>query len=96
MAWVTDSPNFVNQRTTSLTYRFLSSMQGGLGVGANLSKWDDSDFATAKELIAAYKQIRETVQHGNLYRLISPRNAGPRMCASFARLRRRPRSSATR
>ena len=74
MAWVTDSPNWVNQRSTSVTYRFLSSMQGGLGVGANLNKWNDSDFATAKELIAAYKQIRETVQHGNLYRLISPRN----------------------
>ena len=74
MAWVTDSPNWVNQRTTSVTYRFLSSMQGALGVGANLNKWNDSDFATAKDLIAAYKQVRETVQHGNLYRLISPRN----------------------
>jgi len=28
MAWVTDSPNWVNQRSTSLEYRFLSSMQG--------------------------------------------------------------------
>jgi alpha-galactosidase len=74
MAWVTDSPNWVNQRTTSVAYRFLSSMQGALGVGANLNKWNDSDFATAKELIAAYKEVRETVQHGNLYRLISPRN----------------------
>ncbi len=74
MAWVTDSPGWLNNRTTSLTYRFLSSMQGGLGVGANLNKWNDQDFATAKELIAAYKGIRETVQHGSLYRLISPRD----------------------
>jgi alpha-galactosidase len=74
MAWVTDSPNWVNDRTTSLTYRFLSSMQGSLGVGANLDKWTDADFATAKEMIAAYKGIRETVQHGSLYRLISPRD----------------------
>ena len=36
--------------------------------------WQDADFATAKHLIAEYKQIRETVQHGSLYRLISPRN----------------------
>ncbi len=49
-------------------------MQGSLGVGANLNKWTDADFATAKELIAAYKQVRETVQHGKLYRLISPQN----------------------
>ncbi len=31
MAWVTDSPTWVNQRTLSLEYRFLSSMQGSLG-----------------------------------------------------------------
>lgn len=72
MAWVTDSPNWVNNRTTSLTYRFLSSMQGSLGVGANLDKWTGDDFATATTMIAAYKQIRETVQQGALYRLISP------------------------
>jgi alpha-galactosidase len=73
MAWVTDSPNFMNGRTTSLAYRFLSSMQGSLGVGANLDKWASTDFDTAKEMIASYKAIRETVQHGSLYRLISPR-----------------------
>ncbi len=72
MAWVTDSPNWVNNRTTSLTYRFLSSMQGSLGIGANLDKWVAEDFTTAATMISAYKQIRETVQHGALYRLISP------------------------
>ncbi len=74
MAWVTDSPNWVNGRVTSLEYRFLSSMQGGLGIGANLNKWQPEDFATAKRLVSAYKDVRETVQHGSLYRLISPRN----------------------
>lgn len=74
MAWVTDSPSWANNRATTVAYRFLSSMQGGLGVGANLNKWNDADFATAKDLIAAYKGIRETVQHGSLYRLISPRD----------------------
>lgn len=73
MAWVTDSPNWANNRTTTLAYRFLSSMQGSLGVGANLTKWGEQDFVTAKGLIDAYKQVRETVQHGSLYRLISPR-----------------------
>ena len=74
MAWVTDSPNWANNRTTSVAYRFLSSMQGSLGVGANLDKWAPEDFAVAKDMIAAYKQIRETVQHGSLYRLISPQH----------------------
>jgi alpha-galactosidase len=74
MAWVTDSPNWVNNRTTSVEYRFLSSMQGSLGVGANLDKWTPDDFAVAKDMIAEYKQVRETVQHGSLYRLISPQH----------------------
>jgi alpha-galactosidase len=74
MAWVTDSPGWANNRTTSIAYRFLSSMQGSLGVGANLNKWTPEDFATAKQLISAYKEVRETVQHGSLYRLVSPRD----------------------
>ncbi|HUB90098.1 MAG TPA: alpha-galactosidase [Dyella sp.] len=74
MAWVTDSPSFVNGRSMSLEYRFLSAMQGSLGIGANLTKWTTQDMATARRLIADYKVIRETVQHGDLYRLISPQN----------------------
>jgi alpha-galactosidase len=78
MCWVTDSPNWVNKRTTSLEYRFLSSMQGGLGIGANLNHWKDEDFATAKKMVAEYKTIRKTVQRGDLYRLISPRDGSER------------------
>ncbi len=74
MAWVTDSPTWVNQRTLSLEYRFLSAMQGSLGIGANLNHWKPEDFRTAKKMVAEYKQIRETVQRGSLYRLISPQN----------------------
>ncbi len=43
MAWVTDSPHWLNKRSTSLTYRMLSSMQGSLGIGANISKWSDDE-----------------------------------------------------
>jgi alpha-galactosidase len=71
-AWVTDSPTGFNQRVLSLEYRFLSSMQGVLGIGANLNDWKPEDFATAKKMVAQYKEIRETVQRGSLYRLISP------------------------
>jgi alpha-galactosidase len=74
MAWVTESPGGANFAPRSVEYRFLSSMQGGLGVGANLNHWKPEDFATAKHLIGEYKQVRETVQHGSLYRLISPRD----------------------
>ena len=72
MAWVTDSPNWMNSRSTSLEYRFLSSMQGSLGIGANLNNWTPEDFAAAKRLVAEYKSVQATVQDGALYRLISP------------------------
>jgi alpha-galactosidase len=74
MAWVTDSPHWLNKRTTSLEYRMLSSMQGSLGIGANIAKWTDDEAATAKRLIAAYHQVQPTIVQGKLYRLISPRN----------------------
>jgi alpha-galactosidase len=72
MAWVTDSPNWVNKRATPLSFRFLSSMQGGLGIGTNLNKWTDEDFATARLYVQVYKRVRETVQRGDLYRLDRP------------------------
>ena len=71
-AWVTDVPN-MNGRSTPLQYRFLVAMQGALGVGANLNKWTDADFSLATRMIALDKQIRQTVQFGSLYRLLSPR-----------------------
>ncbi len=72
MAWVTDSPTWVNNRTLSLEYRFLSSMQGSLGIGANLNKWAPEDFATAKTMVTQYKAMRRTVQRGSLFRLVTP------------------------
>jgi alpha-galactosidase len=74
MAWVTDSPHWANFRSTSLSYRMLSSMQGSLGIGANLNHWSGEDFATAKRLITAYHSVQRTIVRGDLHRLISPRN----------------------
>ena len=77
MAWVTDVPSGLDNRTVSLPYRFLVAMQGGLGIGTNLNKATPQDFATDKAMIAAYKGIRETVQHGSLYHLASSLNNTP-------------------
>jgi alpha-galactosidase len=78
MSWVTGSPNWVNGRRSSLDFRFLSSMQGGLGIGANILEWTPAEDATARAYIAAYKSIRATVQQGRLYRLLSPQGQAPR------------------
>jgi alpha-galactosidase len=77
MAWVTGSPNWVNARSSSLDFRFLSAMQGGLGIGANLLDWTPAEEATARAYIAEYKKIRGTVQRGQLYRLLSPQDRAP-------------------
>ena len=74
MAWVTDSPHWFNKRSTSLSYRMLSSMQGSLGIGANIAKWTPEEIALTKRLIAAYHEVQPTIVQGDLYRLISPRN----------------------
>ena len=71
-AWVTDVPN-MNRRSVPLQYRFLAAMEGALGIGANLNKWTEQDYANATKFVAAYKRIRGTVQTGDLYRLLSPR-----------------------
>jgi len=71
-AWITDVPN-MNGRSTPLQYRFLVAMQGALGIGANLNKWTEEDSQLAARMIALDKRIRDTVQFGDLYRLVSPR-----------------------
>ena len=74
MAWVTDSPHWMNKRATSLSYRLLSSMEGSLGIGANIAAWTPEETTTAKRLIAAYKEVQPTIVQGGLYRLIAPTN----------------------
>jgi alpha-galactosidase len=56
-AWVTDSPHWLNCRTTSVSYRMLVSMQGVLGIGNNLNKWTNEDIAIGKRLIAVTHQM---------------------------------------
>jgi alpha-galactosidase len=72
--WLGDSFDGMNNRKTSMSYRMLSAMQGSLGIGADITKWNDEQTALAKRLIAAYHQLQPTITEGDLYRLISPRN----------------------
>lgn len=72
-AWVTDVPN-TNARSTPLQYRFLVAMQGALGIGANLNKWNAEETELATKMVALDKRIRSTVQDGDLFRLLPPQN----------------------
>jgi alpha-galactosidase len=82
MAWVTDSPNPLTRRRLPLSFRFHVAMAGSLGIGGNLIEWSEEERAEARDLVALYKQIRPTVQHGSLYRLASTRE-GPNAAVEY-------------
>jgi alpha-galactosidase len=71
-AWVTDNPNFLTGRTIPLPFRFHVAMCGALGIGGDIGTWAGEDLAYAREQIQLYKEIREVVQYGRLYRLSPP------------------------
>lgn len=67
-AWVTDSPD---ERKVSLPFALHVSMCGSLGIGCNLNALEEEKLALIQEQIGVYKQIRNIVQFGELYRLTS-------------------------
>lgn len=67
-AWVTDI-NWYN-KPVSLDFRFNIAMQGSLGIGGDLTKYKLNDLLTCKKNIELYKEIRNLVQFGNLYRVM--------------------------
>jgi alpha-galactosidase len=68
-SWVTDE----HLEQFDLDLRFHASMAGALGVGGNLLAWSDDRLERARQHVARYKEIRELVAGGDLYRLRSPR-----------------------
>ena len=73
MCWVTDTPpNALKTGRDSLRYKFHVAMQGGLGIGADISKFTKEEAEACKQYINQYKQIRQVIQRGTLYRLRSP------------------------
>jgi alpha-galactosidase len=73
MCWVADPGFWAKNRETSISYRFHSAMMGSLGIGTNLLEWSEGELTEAAELVRRYKQVRDVVQEGDQYRLLSPR-----------------------
>ncbi len=71
-AWVTD----MGADYQSLDYRFLVSMMGVLGIGADISRWGEQQKRTAQTWIRFYKKHRELIQQGVQYRLHSDELGG--------------------
>ncbi|MCL3853907.1 alpha-galactosidase [Parabacteroides leei] len=70
ISWVTQE-DWHNQNHP-LEFKFDVSMCGVLGVGYDITKWGDKEKEVAREKVARYKEIRETVHKGDHYRLVSP------------------------
>lgn len=68
-AWVSDMEGHL-----PLSFRFHSSMCGALGVGANITQWNEAELEEARKWIAVYKEVRHIIQFGDLYRLRPAQN----------------------
>ena len=67
-AWVTDIEGI--NKPCSLDFRFAVAMQGSLGIGGDLTKYNDEDLEICRKNIAFYKTFRDIVQFGDLYRIL--------------------------
>lgn len=68
--WLTDDFG-MDQRTVPLKFWMHSAMCGALGIGIDLNKTSDEKLEEIAGHIRDYKEIRNTVQFGRLYRLQS-------------------------
>ncbi|MFD4976351.1 alpha-galactosidase [Streptomyces sp. NPDC058424] len=71
-SWVTDAPGVFDPRPRSLAFRFVNSIAGVLGIGADIRHWTPEQRAEAARWIARYKEIRDVVHHGEVHLLGSP------------------------
>ncbi len=71
-AHISAVPNHQVGRTTPLTFRGHVAMAGQFGYELDLNTLSDEEIEIVKEQVKLYKEIRDVVQKGELYRLASP------------------------
>ena len=69
---IAHSPYWNTGRTTPIKYRTDVAMSGRLGMELQPRKMTDEEREQCRRAINDYKPLRELIQLGNLYRLISP------------------------
>ena len=74
---VSNIPNGITGRTESLKFRFDVAMAGKLGMDLQPNQMSEADKKFSRAAIQTYKDIRDVVLHGDLYRLISPYSGDP-------------------
>lgn len=71
-AHISAVPNHQVGRITPLETRGNVAMSGQFGYELDINMLSDSEIEIVKGQIKKYKEIRETVHHGDMYRLINP------------------------
>jgi alpha-galactosidase len=71
-AHVSVSPNHFGGRTISLKTRGNVAMSGNFGYELDLTKFSEEEKNMVKEQVKLYKELRELIQFGEFYRLLSP------------------------
>ncbi|HWT76495.1 MAG TPA: alpha-galactosidase [Mobilitalea sp.] len=71
-AHVSAAPNHQTGRSASMSFRHSVAMAGNFGYELDVTKFDEDEKGMIKEQVAYYKSIRNLVQYGDLYRLLSP------------------------
>lgn len=74
---ISASPNHQSKRNIPIKFRCDVAMSGRLGMELQPKDMTDEEWQQSSRAIADYKQIRPTVQLGNLYRLVSPYDRKP-------------------
>lgn len=69
---ISAAPNHQTFRTIPLKYRIDVAMSGRLGMEIQPKNMTAEEIALCKKAIAEYKEIRDVVQLGDIYRLLSP------------------------
>lgn len=69
---VSACPNHQVGRTTPMLSRFVCAMSGSFGYEMDLGKLSPEEQAEVAGHIALYKELRNTIQFGKFYRLMSP------------------------
>ena len=75
-AHVTNSPNKTTDIASSLKFRFDVAMMGRLGLELQPKELTAYELEFSKKAIETYKGIRDIIQLGDLYPLISPYQSG--------------------
>lgn len=71
-AHVSAVPNHQVHRHTSLKMRGDVAMSGNFGYELDLTKFAEEEKKAVKAQVAEYKELRELIQFGDMYRLLSP------------------------